>query len=657
VSGAHVDGGVHDHAQVNQAGRDQFRVGRVDVHVGERGLPAGGLAGLLRGRGGRVWSIPQPVRSFTGRGQQLTDLHAQLAGGQAAALVPTTALHGMGGVGKTQLALAYAHHYQDDYQLGWWIPAETELTITAALAALAAELGLPADLPPAEMAARLLGLLADQDGWLLVFDNAPGAAALAPFLPGRGGGHVLVTSRNAAWQGVADPLAVDVLPLEQAVHLLRQRSGDPDERAAVALAGALGRLPLALEQAAAYTSQYGLTLTEYLELFDERRAELLARGVPLAYQGTVDATFTLTIDQLRQTNPAAVVLLELCALLAPDEIPLRLLLADLKLLPKQLAAAVADPLARGEVAGVLFQAGLLTRDAGDTARVHRLVQAVTLAHLPHADRRRRLADAIELLSVLFPREGWEPDRWPRCAQLLAHGQAVLAHSRAQGLTTPTLARLLMMIAAYLGARGLDRRLARELNEQALAMRLRLYKGDHSDIATSLSSLGTDLYHLGEHERARDLDEQALAMRQRLYQVDHPDIATSLSHLAADVRQLGEVPRALDLDEQALAMRQRLYQVDHPDIAWSLRNLATDLRQLGKVERARELHEQALAMRQRLFHVDNPYTAESLNDLATDLRQLGEVERARELDVQAHAMHQRLAERDRTPASEDHMPSP
>lgn len=441
TGGAHVDGGVHDQARVNQAGRDQFRVERLDVRLGGPAeLPAGGLAGLLRGR--RVWNIPAPVRSFTGREHELDGLRAQLTQQQTAALVPTTALHGMGGVGKTQLALAYAHRYQAQYELGWWIPSETEAAIAVGLGGLAGELDLVADLPPNELAARLSALLAEEENWLLVCDNATSPAALGPYLPGAGRGHVLVTSRNPAWQGVADPLAVDVLALDEAAALLRRRSGDTDEHSAVALAGALGRLPLALEQAGAYASQYGRTLADYLELFDQRRAELLASGTPLAYQGTVDATFTLSLDQLRENNPAAVQLMELCALLAADEIPLPLLLGNPALLPEPLAGAAADPLRRGEVAGVLYQAGLLTRDAGDTARMHRIVQAVTLAHLPDGDRQQRIDDAIRLLNGVLPSEGFRPEQWPVFVQLLAHGQALLDHIQETQVTSREVAKLL-----------------------------------------------------------------------------------------------------------------------------------------------------------------------------------------------------------------------
>jgi tetratricopeptide (TPR) repeat protein len=592
----------------------------------------------------RSWTIPPPVRSFTGREEQLAALRAQLTDEGAATLVPTAALYGMGGVGKTQLALAYAQRYRQEYQLGWWVPAETELGILTALADLAVALGLPAELPPAELAAAAREALGGRSGWLLIFDNAPDPATVANSLPGGGGGHVLVTSRDPAWQGIADPVPVDLLPLDEAVELLLRRSGDLDRQAAARLAEALDRLPLALEQAAAYAASQGMPLVRYLELFEARRDELLALGRPLAYQGTVDATFTLALDQLRATDPAAGRLLELCSLLAPDEIPLALLLSDPAPLPEPLAATVADPVRQGEVVGVLYRQGLLTRDTGDTAQMHRLVQAVTLAHLPEADRHQRVVDVVELVVELFPSMPSEPDHWPRCVQLTTHAQTVIAHSLDRGLTSPALSDLLTRTGTYLRSRGLLK-LAHELHEEALAMRQRLYNGDDASVAASLATLSISCYVLGAYERALELDEQALAMYQRLLKGDHPNLATIMNNVASDLYMLEGYERARDLHEQALVMRQRLYSGDHPDVAQSLSNLAFDMRKAGEFARALELDQQALEMRQRLDNGDHPNVGRCLSFVAIDLRELGEQERARQLDGQALAMFQRLYDGD------------
>jgi Tetratricopeptide repeat len=599
---------------------------------------------------GRVWNIPAPVRSFTGRDPQLAALRNHLRSQLRATLVPAAALYGLGGIGKTQLARAYAHRYRHDYQLGWWTPAETPLTASTALAELAVRLGADAELPQPRQVSYAHEALAERDRWLLVFDNATDPAALEPLLPATGKGHVLVTSRSAAWHGLAEPIPVDLLPLDAAARLLRERSGDPDQQAAEALAEELGQLPLALEQAAAYASRQRLSLAGYLQVFRERRSELLARGQPLAYQGTVDAAYTLALDQLRQAEPAAVQLLQLCALLAPDELPVGWLLDRPELLPSPLADAARDPLRRSEVTGALYQAALLIPDVGDTARLHRLVQAVALHHLPDQDRHELVARAVALLAALLPEQPWMPMGWPVCARLLPHAYALVEHAHQQQLATPAYAELLGGMGDYVWGHGLGVARARDLHQRALAVRQRLHEGDHPDLAVTLTDFAWDLYELGEFRQARQLHEQALAMLQRLYQGDHPQIATTLTALASDLRALREpAARARELDEQALAMRERLYEGEHPETAYSLAGLAVDLYALGESARARQLHEQALGMYQRLFEGDHPRIAHALHSLADDLRGMGDDAGARDLDEQALAMRQRLSEQ-QTPTS-------
>jgi tetratricopeptide (TPR) repeat protein len=593
----------------------------------------------------RRWTIPSPVRSFTGRRQTLITLREQLTRGGTAALVPLTALHGMGGVGKTQLALAYAHHHRKDYRLGWWIPADNELSITNSLAELAVALGMSSGLGPRELANQAREALAGQDGWLLIFDNASDPISVAGYLPAAGRGHVLITSRSPVWQGIADPLQVDVLALDDAVELLQVRSGDSDRQAAEALAIELGRLPLALEQAAAYAGQHlagsPRPLRRYLALFRERHRELWAKVQPLAYSGTVDATFTLALDRLRESNRPAVTLLEMFALLAADEIPVHLMLSQPEHLPTRLADAAYDPMDSGEMVAALFQAGLLTLDSSGTATMHRIIQIVALDRLSTSERRQRVEQTVNLLASLFPDEGWEPDQQATCAQLLPHAQSVLDHVAAQQLATPAVAQLLTTVGVYLSASRLELSEACDIHQQALAMNQSLYVGDNPAIARSLSDVARDLRRLGEVDQALGLDVKALQMLRRLYRDDHPAIASSLVALAANKRLLGMVDQARELDTQGLEMRRRLYRGDHLELSRSLYSLAMDLRALEQVDLARELDVQALEMRRRLYQSDHPAVAYAICNLALDLHLLGELQKAQELNSKALAMHRRL----------------
>jgi tetratricopeptide (TPR) repeat protein len=599
-----------------------------------------------------AWNIPSPVNTFVNRIVELSTIRSnlrdpdntKLSAGPASAVV----LHGLGGIGKTQLALAYACRYRNDYKLGWWIPAETPATITAALAELAPQLGIREDLPANELTLRIRQALADRQDWMLVFDNAGKPSDLQPFWPDRGIGHVVITSRHHAWRSMATQLSIDPLPLAEAVELLEQRTGQRDQASATTLANALGRLPLALEQAAAYIETQRLSIGRYAELFEQRRGELLARGGAVAHAGTVDATLSLAFEALRQATPAAAQLLVLCALLAPDQIPLDLFLDHPDLLPQPLAEAAPDPLARSETIGALYGASLIIQDMDNTVRIHRLIQDVILYHIPKADLPGSIDRVIKWLAADFPSHPEQPSEWPRCALLLPHAQVVLSHAQRLLHTSQATATLLHVTSVYLLVRLAHLAESRDAAEQALAMRRRLYEeADDPEVATSLSHLGVVVHVMGEFREARALYEQALAMYRRLYGENeaHPDVAANLNNLGRVLRNLGDLPGARDYFEQALAMYRRLHGANtpHPGTAKSLNCLGVVLHGLGDVPAARTHLQEALVMRRHLYGEENdhPDLAESLTDLGVALQGLGDVSGARTHHQRALAMRRSL----------------
>jgi Domain of unknown function (DUF4062) len=230
------------------------------------------------GRGGRVVRLaPRPL-FLAGREDLLAELDARLSGGDRRE-PRVVALHGLAGAGKTSVALAYAHAHPAE-GITWQFAAEDPAVLAAGFGELAGALGAREGEPVAAVHGALATYAAE---WLLVFDNSPGPGAVDAFLPPAGDGRVLITSRNALWPpGLG--LEVPVLDLEAAADFLAARTGDTDRRAAAALAEAVGGLPLALEQAAAYAQATGNSLAAYLALFHKRRAELLDRGQPARWR-------------------------------------------------------------------------------------------------------------------------------------------------------------------------------------------------------------------------------------------------------------------------------------------------------------------------------------------------------------------------------------
>ena len=224
-----------------------------------------GLAGGLP----EVWNIPARNPGFTGRVDLLESIRDRLLAGETAVV---QALHGMGGVGKTQLAAEYAHRFAGTYELAWWVNAEQGGLIGGQVAALGLALGcVPAGAGAEVARAAVLAELRARGWWLLVFDNATSPAEVAPWLPG-GRGHVLITSREPGWTELAAPVEVDVLARAESVALLQARVAGLGEPDADRLAAALGDLPLALAQAAGFMAGTGTPAREYLGLLQSRAA-------------------------------------------------------------------------------------------------------------------------------------------------------------------------------------------------------------------------------------------------------------------------------------------------------------------------------------------------------------------------------------------------
>jgi hypothetical protein len=269
---------------------------------------------------------PRPV-FLAGREGLLADLGARLAGGPGRPGPRLAVLCGLGGAGKTSVAVEYAHRHLAEVGVCWQFPAEDPAVLAAEFAVLAAQLGAREVVDPRDPVASVHGALARAGaGWLVIFDNAPDRASVERFVPPAGPGRVLITTQNQHWPP-GQALDVPVLDVGVAADFLVARTGDADRAAARELAAGLGGLPLALEQAAAYMQATGTALAGYLPLFRARQADLLARGEAAGHPADVAATLGLALSRLADQAPAAAGLVRLLAFLAPEPVPLALLLA------------------------------------------------------------------------------------------------------------------------------------------------------------------------------------------------------------------------------------------------------------------------------------------------------------------------------------------
>jgi Tfp pilus assembly protein PilF len=575
----------------------------------------------------QVSKLPARNPNFTGRGAELEAIGSGLAAGPVAVV----AVRGLGGVGKSQLALEYAYRMGESgrYQIVGWVRADSPVTVAEDLAALAPYLGLPADDPAGEVAAEVVAALESRSAWLVVFDNAQNPGDLTNMLP-RGGGHVLITSRNRVWSRIARQIDLEVFTRPESIQFLEQRTEQAESEAAAGLADQLGDLPLALAQAAAYIDIRGLTIGAYLDLYRDPVIAQRLRDEGLdsdEYPASVARTWLLHFDDLCRECPAAVELLRLCAFLDPDDIDLGIIATAAGEAGEVLAAALVDRLKRVDTVGSLARASLFAVPADGHVRVHRLVQAVTRDQLDDDQARVWTERALMVVSAAFPTDPENYESWPVCAGLAADVEAVVAHSEAYPELAAQGGALLNSLGIYLTASG-QYRAARDVLERTLAIKEGVFGRSHSDVAGTLNNLGILQHKLGDLGAARASLERALAIEEATYGLSHPELGATLTTLGGVQHQQGDLGAARASLERGLAIKEAAYGLSHVKVAGTLLNLGLVQRDLRDLSAARASLERALVIFTAECGPDDPQVAGALGNLANVQRLLGDYAAAR-----------------------------
>jgi hypothetical protein len=568
---------------------------------------------------------PRPV-FLAGREELLAEVGTRLTAGDDPG-PRLVALCGLGGAGKTSIAVAYAYRHLDEVGVVWQFPAENATVLAAEFAELAAQLGAQGLADTRDPVASVHAVLANfPTPWLLTFDNASGLASVAAFLPPAGAGQVLITSQNPNWPGQV--LDVPMLDPETAAEFLVSRTRDPDRQAARELADLLGGLPLALEQAAAYTQAIGDTLAGYLALFRHRRPEILARGEPTGYSKTVASTWALTFDRLRQTDPIAIGLLRLLAFCAPEAIPWRLLLQPRPGLAGRLGdetgpvltPLLEDRLAAGDAIGALRRYSLVTPAADGAVSVHRLVQAVTADQMPAELAKEWQQAAAALIEDAIPADTRLPAAWPACATLLPHARAVL------GLTSGGLWRIAQYLGrsgSYSAARDLCQLIADAHNEDDA------YGPEHPDTLDARAELAYWTGYAGDAAGARDQYASLLPIQERVLGAEHPDTLVTRSNLADWTETAGDAAGARDQYAALLPIQERVLGAEHPDTLVTHTNLAYCTGAAGDAAGARDQFASLLPIRERVSGAEHPETLIVRGNLARWTGAAGDAARARD----------------------------
>ncbi|MFD1529097.1 tetratricopeptide repeat protein, partial [Pseudonocardia aurantiaca] len=616
-------------------------------------------------------NLPPRNRAFVGREDLLDELVRALDDDTARARA--IALAGLGGVGKTELAVELAHRRHREGRAAWWVAAEDPAGTATSLADLAAAVGIAHYEREEDARAALWAELDRTPGWVLVFDNVDEPRLIEPYLPAGRHGDVLITSRNPAWRRLARPVVLPPLARHESVAYVLARSGDDDEEGADALAELVGDLPLALEQACAYVEQTGMPVPDYVRLFHGRRSNLLVREAG-GSGPTVATTWELAFERLGRRSPRAAAVLEVMAFLASDAIALDLL-----------APLTEDELDLQDAVAELLRLSLVDR-ARNVLRVHRLVQDVVRARLPEPTRLLRLEEAVELCALT-------PDATPAATQPATGGNGtgwagtgahliVLAgHGEQLGVAPAGLVESLAELAARYAARALYPAAIQVIEAALRLVRLHSDWRDRVQEGRLLCQLGEAFDASGRLAEALDLHRRAVEVLDGLVEPDDVGLAHAYNRLGHVLNCADDIEGAVAAHERALAALRKSGR-DHDPVPTVLTDLGYTLwaaGQLGPAGRAfRQARAQferqgrgsdrewahataglgmveqdagrlatAVSLQRRVIDVftdicgaDHPDTAQAYDKLGYALRLQGKVEEA----VEAHLRAVRLLER-------------
>lgn len=604
-----------------------------------------------------LWTVPYLRNShFTGRDDLLDQIARHLSfqkqdessEPRRATLSQPQTVRGLGGIGKTQIALEYAYRSREQgyhTHILWFNAASEEAIITSFLT-LAARLPNLTDKDKQDqrklVAAVKAWLEQCQEPWLLIFDNADDLSFVQQYVPQQGQGSILLTTRATAVGWFANSIEVEQMGMLEGTQFLLHRTqrldaADEEWNEAANVVIALDGLPLALDQAGAYIEETGCSFSDYLQLYEQYRSRLLARrGMQSTnYPDSVATTWSLSFEKVEQAHPAAAILLQLCAYLSPDHIPEELLTDGAAHWPAVLQQAVADQFSFNELLEALLAFSLVKRLAQEhLLSLHRLVQAVQMDQMDSQEQHiwaERVICAVDALFPVDPKDDIES--WPRCLRYLEQVQACDLLIQQYHLQLPEAAHLLNRVGIYLREYG-SYNLAESLLQRALTIAEQLFGSEHLETASLLNDLGMLYQVQGKREQSESYSRRALHIWEPTLGPEHIRLALPLNNLGMLYMQQGQFEQAELLLQRALHVWEQNLGPDNSQVGGVLNNLGILYAQQGQLERAVPLMQRALGIRERALGPNHPRLVNPVGNLGTLYYELGQYSQAEPLLLRA-----------------------
>jgi tetratricopeptide (TPR) repeat protein len=600
------------------------------------------------------WQVIFPRNPFfTGREEILEILYKHLHTEQVVALTQSYALFGLGGIGKTQIALEYAYRHALEYSAVFWIEAETVEYIVSSMLRIAELLQLPErqESDQQRIVTAVQSWLSTHSRWLLIWDNLEDLELLHRFLPSARQGAILITTRCQTLGTLALGLELSPMGREEGMLFLLRRAKvlEPEAAseqiqqfaqqlpteyaAAEQLITAMDGLPLALDQAGAYIEETRCSFSSYLRSFEQQIHEFLDRRGALGvdHPHSVIATLGLACQRASERDPSALDLLHFCALVSPDAIPERLLLMGVSQ-----PGLVLDPVAANsdqldQSIAALRSLSLVQRHPEtQTLSLHRLVQTVLRELMSEQERSVWMRRVTAVLNRAFPEASYEA--WRQCERLLPHVLACAVATSDQS-RNQDLGEVMRKAADYLRERARYDQ-AELLYKRALLIWEQRGESAHREAIHSLNGLARLSFLRAQFETSKALYQRALQLGKQTLGPESLEVAFSLNGLGIIYEMLGELEQAEPLLQQALTIRKQIHGPEHLELAYSFYNVAMLSAKQGKEEQAESLYQQALCITVQSLEPEHPFQAYPLYGLALLYAEQGKDEQAEALYQQA-----------------------
>jgi len=554
-----------------------------------------------------------PNPSFTGRTEILTTIHNRLVVNAKPKLTESYALYGLGGVGKTQIAIQYAYLHRTDFDIMCWLRANDWNTLVTSYVELSrdldlAVLGVPVFEDGLEnvVIAERIKLWFQQEStlkWLLIFDNADRiddpneTRSVIELVPRGENGCILTTSRNRASDGELASVGCEVKEMMEtdAVEFLlrcsRKDKLESQEQDAKNLVRELGYLPLAIEQVGSYVREKGISVSRYFSFYKTNQSNALKQRLPMChnvyYRHTVVTTWRISFDEIETRNPLAGEILCLMAFLDGAKIQRAIFEVGGQSLSSEWKLSNATVWNIGEALGFLQSYSLVRTLESDDLWIHILVQQVIQEHIL-LFRNHFSGAALSLIRVWFP-WGGDLENLSLCREYIFQAKVCIKNNSEIGTYSNDLALLAGSVGAYFQSDGqYDEVIAQY--KRALKVNEKAFGVGHINTANTINNLGLIYDSQGKYDESIAQYERALRIYEKTFGVDHINTAATISNMGSTYDGQGKHDEAIAQYKRALRIYEKAFGVDHINAAGTIMNISLLLNEVKPNSQNSSCHE-------------------------------------------------------------------